>query len=134
MLFYAIKMFRKVQARKCAATIFLWKQEADLDSRFDDIWSGMMNDYPDFVTLAAKTASRKDYRKWHDQHRTWTFHTVIAKNTRDGVFPALAPAPAPACKRLNVSKTLDRVNSIAFIVGPFGDMKGAVQCAGQPIV
>ena len=134
MLFYAIKMFRKVQARKCAATIFLWKQEADLDSRFDDIWSGMMNDYPDFVTLAAKTASRKDYRKWHDQHRTWTFHTVIAKHTREGVFPTPAVAPAPACKRLNVSKTLDRVNSIAFIVGPFGDMKGAVQCAGQPIV
>ena len=95
-----------------------------MDSKFDEIWSGFMNDYPDFVTLAAKTASRKDYRKWLDQHRTWTFHTVIAKHTR-------APAPAPACKRL---KTLDRVNSIAFIVGPFGDMKGAVQCAGQPIV
>ena len=93
-----------------------------MDSGFDDTWSGLMNDYPNFVTLAAKTASRKDYRKWHDQHRTWTFHTVIAKHTR---------APAPACKRL---KTLDRVNSIAFIVGPFGDMKGAVQCAGQPIV
>jgi len=121
MLVIAMKMFRRVQARKCAATIFLWKQEADLDSGFDDTWSGLMNDYPDFVTLAAKTASRKDYRKWHDQHRTWTFHTVIAKHTR---------APAPACKRL---KTLDRVNSIAFIVGPFGDMKGAIQCAGQPI-
>ena len=124
MLVIAIRMFSEVQARKCAATIFLWKQEADLDSKFDEIWSGFMNDYPDFVTLAAKTASRKDYRKWLDQHRTWTFHTVIAKHTR-------APAPAPACKRL---KTLDRVNSIAFIVGPFGDMKGAVQCAGQPIV
>ena len=130
MLVHAMKMFGKVQARKCAATIFLWKQEADLPSEFDDLWSGFMNDYPDFVTLAAKTASRKDYRKWHDQHRTWTFHTVIAKNRRDGGFPA----PAPACKRLNVSKNLHRVNSIAFIVGPFGDMKGAVQCAGQPIV
>ena len=107
MLVIAIRMFSEVQARKCAATIFLWKQEADLDSEFDDTWSGLMNDYSDFVTLAAKTASRKDYRKWHDQHRTWTFHTVIEKNRR---------------------------NSIAFIVGPFGDMKGAVQCAGQPIV
>ena len=132
MLVHAMKMFGKVQARKCAATIFLWKQEADLPSEFDDLWSGFMNDYPDFVTLAAKTASRKDYRKWHDQHRTWTFHTVIAKNRRDGGSPA--SAPAPACKRLNVSKNLHRVNSIAFIVGPFGDMKGAVQCAGQPIV
>ena len=105
-----------------------------MPSEFDDLWSGFMNDYPDFVTLAAKTASRKDYRKWHDQHRTWTFHTVIAKNRRDGVFLAPGPVPAPACKRLNVSKNLHRVNSIAFIVGPFGDMKGAVQCAGQPIV
>ena len=129
MLFYAIKMFGKVQARKCAATIFLWKQEADLDSEFDDAWSGLINDNPDFVTLAAKTASRKDYRKWHDQHRTWSFHTVIAKKTRDRVYPA-----PPGWAWINESKNLDRVNAIAFRVGPFGDMKDAVQCAGQPIV
>ena len=125
MLFYAIKMFGKVQARKCAASIFLWKQEADLNSKFDDAWSGLINNYPDFVTLAAKTASRKDYRKWHDQHRTWSFHTVETP---------------PGWTRIYESKNLDRVNAIkamnaiAFIVGPFGDMKGAVQCAGQPIV
>ena len=96
-----------------------------MNSKFDDAWSGLINNYPDFVTLAAKTASRKDYRKWHDQHRTWSFHTVETP---------------PGWTRIYESKNLDRVNAIkamnaiAFIVGPFGDMKGAVQCAGQPIV
>lgn len=100
MLFYVIKMFAKFQARKCAATIFLWKQEAqDLDSTFDDLWSSLINEYPDFLTLAAKTSSRTDYRKWYDQHRTWSFHTVIAKKTRDMVYPA-----PPGWKRVNVSK------------------------------
>ena len=112
LLFYAIKMFAKLQARKCAATVFFWKQEAqDLDSEFDDVWSGLINDYPDFLTLVAKTASRQDYRKWHDQHRTWSFHTVIAKKTRDRGYPA-----PPGWKRSNVSKNLDSVNAVTFIL------------------
>ena len=55
--------------------------------------------HPDFAMLAAKTVARSDYRSWIEQHEAWSFYGAENKG------------------------------GLVIIVGPFGEMKGAVRFA-----
>ena len=66
----------------------------------EEFWSSLIHKNPDFAMIATKTI-RKDYHLWLEQHKTWTF----------------------------VPKTEDKQNDLVFIVGPHGEMRGAVKCA-----
>ena len=70
------------------------------DEMYDTFWSSIIGHYPDFSIVATKTLAREDYRKWIRQHQTW--------NLCDG--------------------GIDDSDRISIIVGPFGEIKGAVQC------
>ena len=61
--------------------------------------------------------TRKDYKEWIFQHESWCFDTKQKKEKE-----------ANAANR-NESDEDDSDNRIAIIVGTFGEMKGAVQCA-----
>ena len=98
-----MKLANELKAPKLSAAIFLWKQG---EHEFDELYSDIIGQCPDFAILAAKTSARKDYRSWIFQHKSWSFSSSHV--TENG----------------NINE-----NSIAIFVGRFGENKGAVQCA-----
>ena len=54
-----MKSANLLKAPKLSAALFLWKQN---EPEFDDLYSTLINQCPDFAILAAKTCARKDYR------------------------------------------------------------------------
>ena len=87
-------------------------QNTNGQHNLEDFWSDLISKNPDFVSLAAKT-TRKDYYSWLDQHRSWGFMPYVHQESR---------GYATAQKR-------EKPNDLVFIVGPQGEMEGAVQCA-----
>ena len=93
-----MKLASEVKAPKLSAAIFLWKQS---QHEFDELYSDIIGQCPDFAILAAKTSARKDYRSWIFQHKSWSFSSSHV--TENG----------------NINE-----NSIAIFVGRFGENKG----------
>ena len=87
-------------------------QSTNCQHDLEDFWSDLISKNPDFASLAAKT-TRKDYYSWLDQHRSWGFMPYVHQESR---------GYATAQKR-------EKPNDLVFIVGPQGEMEGAVQCA-----
>ena len=104
LLKFGVKTADKLQAKKWAVTIFQWILN-ERSGDYENLWSSLLYDFPNFATLAANLAVKKGYQDWVHQHETWSFNTLGCKTT-DGAMG----------------------NSIAIIVGTFGEMKGAVQC------
>jgi hypothetical protein len=94
-----IELVDQLKAPKLAAVIFSWKSH---DEMYDTFWSSIIGHYPDFSIVATKTLAREDYRKWIRQHQTWNLCADYSG--------------------------IDDSDRISIIVGPFGEIKGAVQC------
>merc|ERR1740129_569062 len=104
LLKFGVKTADKLQAKKWAVTIFQWILN-ERSGDYENLWSSLLYEFPNFATLAANFAVKKEYQDWVHQHETWFFSTFGRKIT-DGATGS----------------------SLAIIVGKFGEMKGAVQC------
>ena len=104
LLEFGVKMADKLQAKKWAVAIFQWKLN-ERSGDYEELWSSLLYEFPNFANLASNLAVKKEYQDWVRQHETWSFDTFGCKTT-DGATG----------------------NSIAIITGKFGEMKGAVQC------
>ena len=104
LLEFGVKTADKLQAKKWAVVIFQWKLN-ERSGDHEELWESLLYDFPNFATLAANLAVKKEYQDWVCQHETWCFDSLDSLKT-DGA----------------------RDNSIAIITGKFGEMKGAVQC------
>jgi len=102
LLKFGVKTADKLQAKKWAVTIFQWILN-ERSGDYEKLWSSLLYDFPNFATLAANLAVKKEYQDWVHQHEHWAFDTFHRFSTDTG-------------------------NSIAIITGKFGEMKGAVQC------
>ena len=87
-------------------------QNTSVGNNLEVFWSDLIIKNPDFVSLAAKT-TRKDYYSWLDQHRSWGF----------------MPYDHQEFKSYSTARKREKSNDLVFIVGPQGEMDGAVQCA-----
>ena len=103
LLKFGVKTADKLQAKKWAVTIFQWIYN-ERSGDYETLWSSLLYEFPNFATLAANLAVKKEYQDWVHQHETWNFSTFGWKTD------------------------FATGNSIAIIVGKFGEMKGAVQC------
>ena len=92
---------------KLAMLIYLWKN-SDRSDISDEQWSKLIREYPNFAQRMANVACRKDYQEWGRQHRTW----LLAFEQTDTKID-----------------TPTIINDAAIIVGPLGEMKGAVKCS-----
>jgi len=110
LLEFGVKMVDKLQAKKLAVVIFQWKFN-ERSGDYEELWSSLLYDFPNFATLAANLAVKKEYQDWVHQHEPWAFDTFhwLSNNGRLTTDGATS-------------------NSIAIITGKFGEMKGAVQC------
>ena len=104
LLEFGVKTADKLQAKKWAVVIFQWKLN-ERSGDHEELWESLLYDFPNFATLAANLAVKKEYQDWVCQHETWCIDSLDSLKT-DGA----------------------RDNSIAIITGKFGEMKGAVQC------
>ena len=104
LLKFGVKTADKLQAKKWAVVIFLWKLN-ERSGDYEELWSSLLYEFPNFATLAANLAVKKEYQDWVHQHETWSFGTLDCLPT-DGATG----------------------NSFAIITGKFGEMKGAVKC------
>merc|ERR1719350_1423867 len=103
LLEFGVKMADKLQAKKLTVAIFQWILN-ERSGDYEELWSSLLYDFPNFATLAANLAVKKEYQDWVRQHETWSFYSL-------GCTPAHPKG-----------------NSLAIITGKFGEMKGAVQC------
>ena len=111
---FGVEQADKLRAKKLSAAIFLWKQKDQTIS--DSFFSSLIDQLPNFANLVAKTASRKDYRKWIEEHESWCFDTALSE---DDLIESLSPAEK---RKMNWN------NNIAIIAGAFGEMKDATEC------
>ena len=111
---FGVKTADKLQAKKWAAAIFQWILN-ERSIYYEELWSSLLYEFPNFAILAANLAVKKNYQDWVRQHETWSFDTLEC-------IPTVWNW-STADWRLKRSG-----NSIAIITGKFGEMKGAVQC------
>ena len=103
----AITIVDETLMPKLAKLISIWKNSTR--SRIsDDQWSKLVRDYPNFAQRIANVTYRKDYAEWGSQHKSW--------------FLALEQTDSKL-----VTATIG--SDSAIIVGPLGEMKGAVKCS-----
>jgi hypothetical protein len=101
----AITVVDETLLPKLTTLIFLWKNSKKSEIR-DEQWSKLTRDYPSFAQRMANIACRKDYQEWGKQHRSWFLSF-----------------------EQNQQATTFRCSDSAIIVGPLGEMKGAVKCS-----
>jgi len=103
----AITIVDETLMPKLATLISVWKN-SERSSIRDDQWSKLIRDYPNFALRMANVAYRKDYAEWGSQHKSW--------------FLALEQTDSKLVTAIIGSDS-------AIIVGPLGEMKGAVKCS-----
>ena len=92
---------KKIQAPKFTSMIYEWRRTEKGSNALDNKqWSSLIRKCPDFAMLAGITVGRTDYQNWVQQHRSWC---------------------------LGCGKKEER-NDMVVLVGPIGEMKGAVKC------
>ena len=79
LLKFGVKTADKLQAKKWAVTIFQWKLN-ERSGDYEELWSSLLYEFPNFAILAANLAVKKEYQDWVRQHETWSFETL----TTDG--------------------------------------------------
>ena len=98
-----LKEFEGIQAPKFTAMIYNWRGTENGRNCLDDFkWSSLIHKNPDFAMLGGNIVGRYDYQNWFQQHKSWCL----------------------CCKRTNVER-----NDFAVLVGPIGEIKGAVKCS-----
>ena len=82
--------------------IFEWRRTENGSNGLDNKqWSSLIQKSPNFAMLAGITGGRTDYQSWVQQHISWSLTCDTAKKRND----------------------------FAILVGPIGEMKGAVKCS-----
>jgi hypothetical protein len=104
----AITIVDETLLPKLAMFMYLWKKSNESDIS-DEQWSKLIREYPSFAQRMANVSCRKDYQEWGRQHRSWFLS--LEKFGENPDTPII--------------KTTDS----AIIVGPLGEMKGAVKCS-----
>ena len=97
-----LKVFEGIQAPKFTSMFFKWRStEKGRNGVDDNQWSSLIRKNPNFAILGGITVGRNDYQSWVKQHTSWIL----------------------SCNRRNVGR-----NDFAVLVGPIGEIKGAVKC------
>ena len=92
-----------VQTPKFTSMVYEWRRtEKGKNSIDDKQWSSLIQEIPNFVMVAGKIAGRNDYQSWAQQHMSWC---------------------------LSCDVTFKGRNNFAVLVGPMGEIKGAVKCS-----
>jgi hypothetical protein len=103
MLMDFLKTVEEVQAPKFTSMIYEWRRtEKGRNSLDDNQWSSLIRKNPNFATVGGITVGRNDYQSWVQQHISWS---------------------------LSCDVTFTGRNDFAVLVGPIGEMKGAVKCS-----
>ena len=103
MLMNFLKTVEEVQAPKFTSMIYEWRRtEKGRNSLDDNQWSSLIRKNPNFATVGGITVGRNDYQSWVQQHISWS---------------------------LSCDVTFTGRNDFAVLVGPIGEMKGAVKCS-----
>ena len=98
-----IRELEKIQAPKFTTMFYKWRStEKGVSSLDDNQWSSLIRENPNFARLGGLTVGRNDYQSWGQQHISWYF----------------------SCDFL-----LEGRNDFAVLVGPIGEIKGAVKCS-----
>ena len=98
-----LKKIEEIQVPKIAAMIFNWRSTENGNNSLDDEqWSSLIRRNPNFAMLGGITVGRNDYQSWVRQHISWC---------------------------LSYDKTIKGRNDFSVLVGPIGEMKGAVKCS-----
>ena len=85
--------------------LYRWRTTEKGASSLDDKqWSSIIRKNPNFTMLGGITVGRNDFHRWAQQHMSWYFGSDIEMTYRGR-------------------------NDIAIVVGPIGEMKGAVKCS-----
>jgi len=96
-----LKRFEKIQAPKFTTMIYEWRRTEKGSNGLDNKqWSSLIRKNPNFAMLGGLTVGRTDYQSWVKQHISW-----------------------------NLSYEKKERNDFAVLVGPIGEMKGAVKCS-----
>ena len=98
-----LKNIEEVQTPKVTSMIYEWRRTENGKNSIDDKqWSSLIQEIPNFVMVAGKIAGRNDYQSWAQQHMSWCLSCDVKFKGR---------------------------NNFAVLVGPIGEMKGAVNCS-----
>ena len=97
-----LKEFEEIQAPKFTAMIYKWKSTEKGSNFLDDFkWSSLIRENPNFAMLGGIIIGRNDYQKWFQQHNSWCLRRKFGSGR----------------------------NNFAVLVGPIGEIKGAVKCS-----
>ena len=103
LLTYYLKEFEGIQAPKFTAMIYKWKSTEKGSTCLDDSkWSSLIRENPNFAMLGGIIIGRNDYQKRFEQHNSWCLWGTHLSGGR---------------------------NDFAVLVGPIGEIKGAVKCS-----
>ena len=98
-----LKTTKEVQAPKFATMVYEWRRtEKGSNSLDDNQWSSLIRGNPNFAAVGGITVGRNDYQSWTQQHISWSLTSNDAFKER---------------------------NDFSVLVGPIGEMKGAVKCS-----
>ena len=97
-----VQDIKEVQAPKTTAMIFEWRRTENGSNGLDNKqWSSLIRKNSNFAMQGGITVGRTDYQSWVKQHISWSLTDGISKERND----------------------------FAILVGPIGEMKGAVKCS-----
>ena len=98
-----LKTIEEVQTPKLTSMIYEWRRtEKGKNSLDDKQWLSLVREIPNFAMVGGNIAGRNDYQSWAQQHMSWC---------------------------LSCDVTFKGRNNFAVLVGPIGEMKGAVKCS-----
>ena len=97
-----LKELEGIQAPKFAVIIYKWRcTEKGSNCLDDNKCSSLIRKNPNFAMLGGIIFGRNDYQDWFQQHRSWCINHKIVMGR----------------------------NNFAVLVGPIGEIKGAVKCS-----
>ena len=103
LIHFYLKELEEIQVPKFTAMLYKWRStEKGIGSIDDNQWSSLIRKNPSFAMLGGIIAGRNDYHRWAQQHITWS---------------------------LSCDASFKGRNDFAVLVGPIGEMKGAVKCS-----
>ena len=74
-----IKVFEKVSAQKALFAFTHWRINCDVDVISDYQWSTLIENYPNFSSMFAKTVGTKSWESWIQLHEVWSLCPLDCK-------------------------------------------------------
>ena len=98
-----IRELEEIQTPKFTTMLYKWRSTEKGISILDDKqWSSLIRKNPNFAMLGGIIVGRTDYQSWAQEHISWSLICDMSLKGR---------------------------NDFAVLVGPIGEMKGAVKCS-----